>query len=73
MPLAFAIPIVDFDDKFLVGYGSDIAAITWNGVSNNVSELKILESTKTNPGRISDGTISPSGVLFVGTCCRINA
>lgn len=66
-------PIADFDDKFLIGYGSDLAAVTWDERSDRVSKLKMIENVDPN-GRnvISDGKISPTGILFVGAYCNCN-
>ncbi|XP_065210543.1 regucalcin-like [Planococcus citri] len=65
-PVGFIIPLGDFDDKYLLGYGCDLVAVTWDGHSNQISKLVKVEVVETNENRISDGKISPSGVLFVG-------
>lgn len=69
-PVGFIIPIEDFENKFMIGYGSDLAAVTWDGQSDQVSKLVIVENVETmSDNRISDGKISPQGILFVGINC----
>lgn len=66
--MSFAIPIEDFNDKFLVGSGNVLGAITWDEKSNKISNFKKIEliDEVVNGNRISSGKISPDGVLFVG-------
>lgn len=65
--MSFIIPIDDFDDKFLIGYGTDLAAISWDEVSGRTSTPKIIEKVELAPGNtVTDAKISPGGVLFVG-------
>lgn len=44
-----------------------MATIIWDGVSETVSESKILQTLPENVDvRINDGKVSPSGVLLAG-------
>lgn len=65
--MSFIIPIDDFEDKFLIGYGADLAAISWNELSDRTSTPKIIENVDSTPGNtVTDAKISPGGILFVG-------
>lgn len=70
-PLAFAIPIDDFNDKFLVGCGNVLGAVTWDEKSSNISNFKKIEVINENApnNRINVGKVSPNGILFVGNKC----
>lgn len=65
--MSFILPIDDFNDKFLIGYGANLAAITWDEVSGRTSTPQIIENVESAPGNmVTDAKISPGGVLFVG-------
>lgn len=54
-------------NKYFVAYGCTLATVVWDGVSETVSESKILQTlTESADVRINDGKVSPSGILLAG-------
>ncbi|XP_022906693.2 regucalcin-like [Onthophagus taurus] len=68
---SFIIPIEGEKNKFLISQERDIVVITWDGVSNKISDLKKLVEVDTNPdvlgNRINDAKCDASGRLWAGT------
>lgn len=70
--MSFIIPVEGKKDQFVVSLGRKIARITWNGVSDKVSNVEIIaEEEKSRAGkdgnRFNDGKVDPSGRLWTGT------
>lgn len=62
------VPIEGTSDKFIVGMNGDLAIITWDCKSTEVTDIKKYISLETDADvRINDGKTSPSGMLFAGT------
>lgn len=67
-PVSVVIPVKNQPHKFLITSGLSVATVFWDGVSETVSDFKILETlNESSDMRINDGKVSPSGVLFAGT------
>ncbi|XKL61909.1 hypothetical protein PGB90_001743 [Kerria lacca] len=69
--VSIIIPVENEVNKYLITYGCSLATVMWDGVSETVSDLCIVQTLDRYPQiRINDGKTSPSGVLFAGTMFR---
>ncbi|KAF2906145.1 hypothetical protein ILUMI_00037 [Ignelater luminosus] len=70
-PVGFAVPVQGRKNSFVIGLGRKIALVKWNGVSEEVSEMKILVEVDNEIGhlnnRFNDGKADPTGRLWAGT------
>lgn len=70
-PVSLIIPVDGQKDKYLITIKRKLATVTWDGISETVSDIKILgevedaEDTKDN--RFNDGKADPTGRLWFGT------
>ncbi|XKL61908.1 hypothetical protein PGB90_001741 [Kerria lacca] len=63
--VSIIIPVENEVNKYLITYGCSLATVMWDGVSETVSDLCIVQTLDRYPQiRINDGKTSPSGVLF---------
>lgn len=69
--VSFIIPISGYKDKFIISIGRQLAVVTWNGESKNVSNLeyiaKIENNTETLENSFNDAKCDPVGRLWAGT------
>lgn len=69
-PVGFAVPVQGRKNSFVIGLGRKIALVKWNGVSEEVSEIKILVEVDNEIGhlnnRFNDGKADPTGRLWAG-------
>lgn len=63
-PVSFIIPIRRTSDKFLVGFGNQIARISWDGSANRVEDFQVMFTL--GHQNLSYGKVTPGGVLLVG-------
>ncbi|XP_033223288.1 regucalcin-like [Belonocnema kinseyi] len=74
-PVSVVSTIKDTPGKLLVGSGTDIALVTWDGESNNDNpEIKVLlnDMEKGEKGyRFNDGKVDALGRLWAGTMCQL--
>lgn len=66
---SFIIPVRGRSNEFVVGDGTRLVLITWNGIADKAKTLKVIadlgDTEKTN--RFNDGKADPKGRLFAGT------
>ncbi|CAH1118002.1 unnamed protein product [Phaedon cochleariae] len=69
--VSLIIPVRGEKNKFVVTIGRQLVLIDWDGVSKNVSIIKILYEVENDPdsldNRINDGKCDPSGRIWAGT------
>ncbi|XP_060518780.1 regucalcin-like [Cylas formicarius] len=67
-PVSIIIPVQGEKDRFLISIGREIALVTWDGISDQISNIqKIAEGDPGTNNRFNDGKCDPSGRLWVGT------
>nr|CAI5866616.1 unnamed protein product [Callosobruchus analis] len=69
--VSIIIPVKDEKDKFVVSIGRELAIVTWNGETSNVSHVEKIYEVENDPetidNRFNDGKCDPTGRLWVGT------
>jgi len=69
--VSFLIPVKGEKNKFLIGLGRQLAVVTWDGESENVSNIETLveveNESETKDNRFNDGKCDSSGRLWAGT------
>ncbi|XP_015586116.1 regucalcin [Cephus cinctus] len=68
--VTFILPIANTTDKFLIGYGSKVAVLTWDGVSSEPQNIEILdeeEDASHTGNRFNDAKVDPEGRVWLGT------
>lgn len=69
--VSFIIPIEGENNKFIIGLGRKLAKISWDGVSDSVSNIETLAEVENAPeqskNQINDGKADSSGRLWFGT------
>lgn len=69
--VSIIIPVEGEKDKFAVTIDRKLTKITWDGISDKVSNIEILGEVETAPetqnNRFNDGKADPTGRLWVGT------
>nr|BAN20343.1 anterior fat body protein [Riptortus pedestris] len=67
--IGFVTPVAGTKDQFLIGAGTDLQIVKWDGISSSVESLNVIHSLsdelKTN--RINDGKSDPVGRAWFGT------
>lgn len=66
--VTFIIPIKNKINEFVIGFGGEVAKVTWNGIDSKVSSFEtvvVLEEAYPRV-RLHGAKASPDGVLFVG-------
>nr|CAI5866618.1 unnamed protein product [Callosobruchus analis] len=70
--VSIIIPVKDEKDKFVVSIGRELAIVTWNGETSNVSHVEKIYEVENDPetidNRFNDGKCDPTGRLWVGKC-----
>ncbi|KAI4465924.1 regucalcin [Holotrichia oblita] len=67
--VSFIIPIEDKENKFLIGYGNELAILSWDGVSNKIEGLETvvaLQNTDDKNHVFNDGKADPWGRIWAG-------
>lgn len=66
-PVSIIIPVKDKKNTFLISYGNDLALIEWDGISEQVVNLKtIVRVDEREDNRLNDGKVGPNGELLIG-------
>lgn len=68
--VSIIIPVEGAKDKFIISLGRKLAVVTWDGESEEVSNIEILgqlESPDSEDKNFNDGKADPTGRLWVGT------
>lgn len=64
------VPVEGTNDRFLIGVGRKLVVVTWDGVSDKVSNTEVLLEVENEPGytgnRFNDGKADPVGRLWAG-------
>lgn len=67
--VTLVIPVEGKTDSFVVGLGSSIGIVTWDGISETTGKPEYLKLIDETPGnRLNDGKADASGRLWVGEC-----
>lgn len=70
-PVTLIVPVEGQKDKYLITIKRKIAVVTWDGVSDQVSNIEILGEVENTPStidnRFNDGKADPTGRLWLGT------
>lgn len=61
------IPVAGTTDKFIIGYGAQVALLTWNGTSTTPTSVKVLDEELNTLNRFNDGKADSKGRLWIGT------
>ncbi|GJQ86433.1 hypothetical protein Trydic_g10340 [Trypoxylus dichotomus] len=66
--VSFIIPIEGQQNKFAIGYGNELALLTWDGVSSKIDGLETLAALQdTDKYHVfNDGKADPSGRIWAG-------
>nr|BAN21455.1 anterior fat body protein [Riptortus pedestris] len=67
--IGFVTPVSNSKDEFLIGAGTNLYIVKWDGVSDTPESMKILQTLEGEPNtnRINDGKCDPSGRAWFGT------
>lgn len=69
--MSLIIPVEGHKDKYLITIKRKIAVVTWDGISETVSDIEIIGEVENSPetidNRFNDGKADPSGRLWLGT------
>lgn len=70
--IAFIIPVVKTKDQFIVGSGSKILLIKWDGKSGEATPVKTIGDAEPHlkNNRFNDSKCDPSGTFFGGTMVK---
>lgn len=71
--VTLVIPVENKKNTFLVGLGSSIGVVQWDGIANKTSKplyVKLIDETPGN--RLNDGKADATGRLWVGKYNRIS-
>jgi len=70
-PVTLAVPVEGTTDQFLISIGRKLVIVTWDGVSDHVTNTEMLVEVENQPGyfnnRFNDGKADPTGRLWAGT------
>uniref|UniRef100_A0A224XUC0 Regucalcin n=1 Tax=Panstrongylus lignarius TaxID=156445 RepID=A0A224XUC0_9HEMI len=70
-PVGLVIPIKNVRGKFVIGYGTNITILEWDGISNNYKLHTKYQVDVDKPGnRFNDGKADFNGNLWLGTMGR---
>jgi len=66
--VSLIVPVKGDNGKFVIGYGGQLAVVSWDGVAEQVSDLQVVATIDARANnRINDGKVSPSGILYAGS------
>ena len=69
------VPVDGATNQFVVSIARKLLLVTWDGVSDKISDSELLIEVENKPGyfnnRFNDGKADPSGRLWAGTVTKI--
>ncbi|XP_059481970.1 regucalcin-like isoform X2 [Neocloeon triangulifer] len=71
-PMGFVVPVFREPGHFVVGHGTDLSLLSWDG-QTQCKIVKVLGSVAATPGtlRFNDGKADPQGRLWAGTMSTV--
>ncbi|KAJ3654200.1 hypothetical protein Zmor_013404 [Zophobas morio] len=70
-PVTLVVPVDGATNQFVVSIARKLLLVTWDGVSDKISDSELLIEVENKPGyfnnRFNDGKADPSGRLWAGT------
>ncbi|XP_022189559.2 LOW QUALITY PROTEIN: regucalcin [Nilaparvata lugens] len=71
-PVSLIIPVEGQSNRYMISVKNDVALVTWDGASTDVTDLEVIASLEPadNTNRLNDGKADPKGRLWAGTMGR---
>lgn len=68
--VSLIVPVQDTTDKFIISIGRNLAIVTWDGESSEVSNVEVIAEVDkegdAQQNRLNDGKADPHGRLWAG-------